>query len=267
MTETHASESPKTLRFSAFFNPIGKSTKIEFTRGWTLLFFCQVFIILGPWFTALIIGTVGGDPTPIQKFGLYGSALVFGLTTFMSFVLHSRRLRDAGKTSLWAIFILLPLFIAIGLFTLSVRSSAQAYEKMYDERVAYVASPEEFEAQKAKEKQEKANEERDRAIAACEAARAKAADANKDVDRTLTCMESVEGAEKEQGGQGNRGKKSDPAYKSPTPPQVAYVLESNLPIIQYVIIPLSLFLAIWSLMWVARAPFVGIEALRQPKTA
>lgn len=263
MTEIIAGNRPSMNWAQTLFNPLGTSNKIEFTRAWTLLFFLQVGIVLGPAFTSSVIGLVGGDAGGLAKFGLYASPVVFILTTVCSYIIHTRRLRDARKSTLWAVLILLPLFLGLAAFVSSVSSAAQRYDVMYQERVEYVANPEAFEAKKAeeraakaKEQAEQAKERREKAIAECEAARS-AADSAEQPE--TTCAEQVEQnaeAQNRQRGRGNWGGTEPPAYRSPTPSQLSFVLEPNLAQIQNIIIPLSFFLAIWSLMWVARAPFI-----------
>ena len=92
-----------------FLNPAGESPKLHFTRAWTILFFAGVLAWPGFGLASFIAGAAGMDTSGLSAFHGYLIAVVLGVSSILSFVIHSRRLNHAGKTSLWAILILIPL--------------------------------------------------------------------------------------------------------------------------------------------------------------
>lgn len=123
------------------FNPLGRSNKVEFTRAWTLLFFLQLLVVVIPFGLAIVAGLAGGDGGPIGKFGLYASPVVFVVTTLLSFIIHARRLQDAGKWVVLSAIVLVPLLIGMAMFTSGLQKSADAYDKLYEKRTEYLADP------------------------------------------------------------------------------------------------------------------------------
>lgn len=123
------------------FNPLGRSNKVEFTRAWTLLFFLQLFVVVIPFGLAIVAGLAGGDGGPIGKFGLYASPVVFVVTTLLSFIIHARRLQDAGKWVVLSGIVLVPLIIGMMQFTSGLQSKAAAYDALYEKRTDYLADP------------------------------------------------------------------------------------------------------------------------------
>ena len=223
------------------FDPTGTSPQLHFTRAWTALFMAQLMIILVPFVIALIINMAGGNGQPVGAFGLYATPVVFIVTTLMSYVVHSRRLNDANKPQLLAVIPLIPLIIAIVIFMGTAQQEAASYDERFEMRQEYLADPDAFRA-KQREEQQKAREE----------AEQKAAEAQADGE------EGAEAPQQQQAGQG-RGGPGGPGgmtrnLDEPMPPKAQAVLKGALPMIQFVIIPLSGLIAIWSLVWVARAP-------------
>jgi len=175
MTDTTVIEKPRMRWLDTLFNPSGTSTKIEFTRAWTLLFFLQLAVVVLPWFAAFVMGLAGGDGQAIGRFGLYMSPIIFVTTTVLSYVIHTRRLRDAGKSTLFALLILVPLLLGLARFGTSVMHKAGEYATLYEDRQEYLDDPIAFREKKAEERQKKIEEaEAERKKAEEEAAKAKA---------------------------------------------------------------------------------------------
>ena len=61
----------------------------------------------------LILNLAGGNGGPLQALigGLLGVTIIF--TEIFSFVLHNRRMRDAGKSGFWAVLVLVPAMLAL----------------------------------------------------------------------------------------------------------------------------------------------------------
>ncbi|WP_084398203.1 DUF805 domain-containing protein [Henriciella aquimarina] len=224
------------------FNPTGESPKLHFTRAWTLLFFLQLLVIVIPFSVALVLDMAGGDGKPVGMIGVYATPVVFIVTTLMSYVIHTRRLNDAGKPALLALLPLLPLVLAMGAFMVAAGQQATQYDKRFEMRQEYLADPDAFRA-KQKEQQDKSRE----------AAEAKAAESGED-----GTSQAGGGAEGQQHAAGAVGPGGHPLnLDKPMDPKAQTVLKAALPTIQYVMIPLSALVAVWSLLWVARVPYFG----------
>lgn len=229
---TDERELPERMNWvQTLFDPTGESPRLHFTRAWTLLFTLQATIIVVPFTIALVLNLAGGDGSGVSTFGTYATPVVFIVTTLMSYVIHSRRLNDAGKTPLLAILPLVPLIIGCALFVTTAQSSSKSYDKQFEMRQDYLANPDAF---------------RERQRAEREAARAKAEGGG-------------EGAQQQQrrGAGGPRGGRGGMNLDQPMDPKTEVVLKAAAPMIQMAVIPLSGLLAIWSLMWVARVPYFG----------
>jgi uncharacterized membrane protein YhaH (DUF805 family) len=214
------------------FNPTGESPRLHFTRAWTALFVAQLLVVILPVTTALVLDLAGGDGSSVKVLGLYASPIVFIVTTLMSYVIHSRRLNDAGKPQLLAVIPLIPLLIGFALFFVSVGSTATQYDKQFEMRQEYRANPDAF--------QEKQREQRAEAQRQAEA----------------SGEESGNQQDRQRRGRGGPGGPGQ-GFDQPLPSKSYYVIKRAAPNIQNVIIPLSALIAIWSLMWVARVPFFG----------
>lgn len=224
------------------FDPTGKSPRLHFTRAWTMLFILQLVIILGPWFTAVVIGMAGGDGSGVSTFGKYATPIVFVVTTLMSYVIHTRRLNDAGKTPLLALIPLIPLIIAVGAFMMTATGEVQKYDKRFETRQEYLTDPDAYRERQAEQRRIAQQEaEKQAAEAAANGEEAK--------------PQQPQGGQ--QRGPGGPGGPGGMGVEQPLPPKAPTVLKASLPMIQNIIIPLSALIAIWSLMWVARVPFFG----------
>ena len=226
---TDARELPGHMNwFETLFDPTGEAPRLHFTRAWTLLFSLQSLIIIVPFTIALVLNLAGGDGEGVSLFGTYATPIVFVVTTLLSYVIHSRRLNDAGKSPLWAILPLLPLLLGAAFFATTAMSKAAEYDKKFEMRQDYLTDPEAF--------RERQREEREKAEAAA-------------------AEKGGEQAQQRRGGP--PGAHGGMNLDQPLPPKTGYVLKAAAPMIQYVMIPLSALIAIWSLMWVARVPFFG----------
>lgn len=237
--------------FSTLFNPAGKSPTLHFTRAWTLLFMLQLFCVFGLSFIIGVVSLTGADTGGFSLFQLYLTAVVFVVTTVISFVIHCRRLNDAGKINIRAFVILIPLLIATAAFVSQVQGKAAEYQELYAERSEYLADPEGWETQKL-EARRKAQEER----VAEEAARA-------------ASENDEEGAQGDRGGQnrggqrGRGGQSDGPSADKELPSQEEFILRPNVGVFQQYIMPISAFIMIWSLLWVARVPYFGGKGQEQ----
>lgn len=269
-------------------NPTGKSPKVHFTRVWTLCFMLQLLIIVLPVFVGIVIGLAGGDASGLQAFGAFATPVVFIVTTVMSFVAHSRRLNDAGKTSLWAILVLIPLVVALFLFSGAVGQKSAAYDGLYKQRTEFLEDPQAWRDERLA--QRKAAQERGEAFKAFNAeakplffdaylGRADAMRSDTSAWRTDSLeafaslkdtalelappkpeAEDAEGGDAEaaaqpaERGQQRGGWNNGPRADQPLPSKVDFILKPNLMTIQLVMIGLSFFVMWWSLLWVARLP-------------
>lgn len=235
-----------------FINPAGESPKLHFTRAWTILFFAGVLAWPGFGLASFIAGAAGMDTSGLSAFHGYLIAVVLGVSSVLSFVIHSRRLNHAGKSSLWAIIILIPLALGALLFLGGVSSKAAQYQDLYEQRAEYLEDPAAWrearldERRKAQAEAEQARLEREAAAASGEA-------------------QSEDGAQNS--GQ-NRGQRGGPRGgnqnglnpSNPLPTKGAFIVRPNLSFFTLPIFLLSIPIMIWSLVWVARKPRRGYVA-------
>ncbi len=220
----------------AMFNPAGTSPQLHFTRVWTICFFLQLLFVVVPVFMGMVMGLAGGDASAVTTFGFYASPIIFIVTTLISYVNHARRLNDARKPSILAILVLLPLIAGLAISFMGIVAKSAEYDALYAERGVYLEDPDAWRENRLEERRIAQAE----AIVAREAAEAEGED-------------GAEGQRQRGGGRGGPAN-SGPRADQPLPPQVEFILKPNIPIIQLILIIFNTFLAIWSLMWVARVP-------------
>lgn len=221
-----------------FLNPVGESPKLHFTRAWTALFFAGFITWAGLGFVIFMLGAAGSDTAGLSAFHTYLIAIVIGVSTLLSYVIHARRLNHAGKTSLWAIIVLVPLVIGAVLFMGGVAGKAAEYQKHAEARAEYLQDPVAWRENRLAERRT-AQAKREAERAAQEAA--------------------GEGGEGGQGaGQRGRGGpgQGQGGYnpENPLPTQEAFIIRPNLQSFYGPIVLLNIFIMIWSLTWVARVP-------------
>lgn len=216
--------------FSTLFNVMGESSKLHFTRAWTLLFMLQFLFVFGGGLILFILTLTGVETAGLSVGNRYAAALVFMVTTLMSFVIHTRRLAHARRSPLWAVLILLPLLLA-GFVTLgNIQKSAAQYDTMYQKRTEFLADPGAY---------------REAALSERRAAqRARAAQTEENAGR-----------------QARRGRRDGGDWRgrqpynaeNALPSQEAFILRPHIGQFLNLIMVLSAFLVPWSLIIVARA--------------
>lgn len=231
-----------------FLNPAGESPKLHFTRAWTILFFAGILAWPGFGLASFIAGAAGMDTSGLSAFHGYLIAVVVGVSSILSFVIHSRRLNHAGKTSLWAIIVLLPLVLGSLAFMGGVSGKAAQYQDLYEKRAVYLEDPAAWREQRLQERRD--------AQAAAQKAREEA--------------EAARAAGEEPSGEGaqNRGQRrgppggfgGGPSPENPLPDKEAFIVRPNLMSFYGLIVLLSIPIMIWSLTWVARTPNYGKTA-------
>ena len=242
-TPEHEGQSKTMNWLDTFLNPAGESPKLHFTRAWTVLFFAGVLAWPGFGLVNFVVGAAGMDTSGLSAFHGYMIAFVIGLSSVFSFVIHSRRLNHAGKTSIWAILILVPFALGTLAFLGGVNAKAAEYQELYDARAEYLEDPAAWREQRL--------EERRKAQAEAEKARLEAEQSGE------------EGDARPQGqrGQGQRdgppGRDGGPSAENPLPTKEEFIIRPNLMSFYGAIALLSLPIMIWSLTWVARVPNFG----------
>ena len=221
-------------------NPLGQTSRIHFTRAWTLLFFSRVLIIALPMFFGWVVSAAGGDASGISEFSRIAVPVVLVVTVFMSFNIHIKRLYDAGKPTLLAILVFLPFVIAGTAFTFVAVSTSAGYEVAEAKRIFALEHPEEAKA--ARE-----------AAAAKAAEEAKAAEgedgaATPDSPNASTNRRGSRGGRRGGPPPGGGGAGAEAASKS------EIVLNAAQPVGQGLLMFLDFPLMLWTLLWVARKP-------------
>jgi uncharacterized membrane protein YhaH (DUF805 family) len=225
-----------------FLNPAGESPKLHFTRAWTMLFFAGLLAWPGFWLIRFLVGTAGMDTAGMSAFHGYLIAVVLGVSSILSFVIHSRRLNHAGKTSLWAVIILLPLALGSLAFLGGISAKAAEYQQLYDQRAEYLEDPAAWRETRLEERR-KAQAEAEQARLEREAAEASGEAPSGDGAQNRAQRRGPPG--------GDRGG-FNPA--NPLPPKEAFIVRPVLLTFFAPIFLLSIPIMIWSLTWVARKP-------------
>lgn len=231
------------------FNPSGHTSRLHFTRAWTLLFMTQVFAWFG--FGVLIttmIGATGADMEWLNAFELYFVAAVFVITTFLSYIIHTRRMNHAGRSPLWAALVLIPLLVALAQFTGTVVQKSGEYQELYDARAEFLEDP-------AAWRNKKLDEQRTAQVEAAESRRERAEE--NDVPEMCKREGGASGSGRP-GGRGDWGNQG-PDVESPMPNKEAFILRPAASGIVQPIMFMSLPIMIWTLLWVARAPLQGAQ--------
>lgn len=147
--------------WQTLFNPFGKTYKLHFTRAWTFMFMGRLMLYVFPSFVAFLAGVAGvgtdGMNTPVSLVLFSVPALlvpfaVFTLVTdYTSFVVHVRRLTEAGRSAFMAVIVLVPLLLGLIAYALGTQAGAAQYRQMH--------SPVNTEAVQAKTEKEAEGEE------------------------------------------------------------------------------------------------------------
>ncbi|MEM1087868.1 MAG: DUF805 domain-containing protein [Pseudomonadota bacterium] len=235
------------------FNPSGTTSKLDFTRAWTLLFFIQLSVVVIIPFVAGLIGLVGGEAGGLARLAIYASPIVFTVTTFSSYIIHTRRLRDASKPTWLAVLILVPLFIGLANFFGGISQQAATYNALYQDRELYLND---FAAYEEKQAEKAAEAEAEALLKAVEEQRQKTEREQRLAELPPCPPDPDAEDESDVAGQNERQNSGDrgPSAEDPLPDQISFILIPNLAQIQSAVIPMSALLAIWSLVFVARAP-------------
>lgn len=210
---------------ATLLNPIGKTPSLAFTRAWTLLFLMRFFMIFGVGFILTILGISGINTENLSVNVIYLTGFVFLLTSMLSVVIHIRRLNDAGRSSLWAMIILIPLLLGSAVALAGITRAAGEYAKNYELRAAYLADPEAWQEQR-KDRPEQPADEGDTASSSSEWS----------------------------GGRGSRSAQAPYRADNVLPGQEASVLRPNIRTFYTMMMLFSAFVVPWSLLWVARLP-------------
>lgn len=108
-------------------NPLGETSRLHFTRAWTMLFFIRLIYAIGIAVLVGIFAAAGAD----NPRGLVPPAGTFHIivmvTALMSLVAHIRHLTNAKRSPLWAILVILPVLFGFGGFILGMGGAAHQY--------------------------------------------------------------------------------------------------------------------------------------------
>lgn len=224
-----------------FFNPLGESPKLHFTRAWTVLFFTGLLSWVGLGFAIFVVGVAGLDTAGLSVFHAYLIAVVLGVSCILSFIIHARRLNHAKKSSVRAVILLVPLALGAVAFMGSMSSKSAEYDKLYEARAEYLADPAAWRENRLEERRE---------------AQAKAEQERLEREAAEARGEEVEEQSGNRGGQrgGPPGGGNGPSPENPLPSKEAFILQPSLGAFYTPIALLNALIMIWSLTWVARVP-------------
>ncbi|MEM8617122.1 MAG: DUF805 domain-containing protein [Pseudomonadota bacterium] len=113
----------------SYTNPLGETSRLHFTRGWTGLFFLRLIWYVGFALLAAVFGAAGvEDPSALVPPGWVFLVLIV-LTALASIVLHIRRLGDAKRSPLWAVLVAIPALAMLAGLMLGSMSSLREYSQ------------------------------------------------------------------------------------------------------------------------------------------
>lgn len=131
------------------FNPLGTTSKLHFSRAWTAMFLGRVLLYIVPSVIAGLAGMAGvqtaglNAPVNLLLFTVPAVLLPFAvftlLTEYTSFVVHVRRLTEAGRSAFWAIIVVIPLILGMICYALGTQAGAAQYRAMNAPKVETTA--------------------------------------------------------------------------------------------------------------------------------
>lgn len=224
------------------FNPFGKTSKLHFSRAWTLMFMGRILLYIVPSFAVGIATMAGANmeaankpvnlllitvPALLVPFAVYTIA-----TEFTSFVAHTRRLSEARRPAWLAIIVLVPMMLGLLAYNAGTVGGAAAYKQMN--------AP----APTAKTEEKKEGEDSE-------------SDETKSEDEKSEDAKAEEPKKQQQGRpQQRRGPPGPPQSER----QMAVAAGTGLGLMVWA--PLSLIAMLWTLLYVARLPNGGAGRFR-----
>jgi len=210
--------------FATFFNPMGTSPKLHFTRAWTALFMMQFLSVFAIGLILFVVSLAGADTAGLSVAAGYFTACVFLVTSILSVIVHCRRLNHAGRLSVLAVVVLLPLAISSVVTVRDVAASAVEYDALYQQRAEFLDNPRAF---------------RDAALQR---------------QRVENAQRNREGNADDRARGGGPDRRASDSYnpENPLPSQEAFILRPHVQQFWAIILGLSALLVPWSLMWVGR---------------
>lgn len=107
-------------------NPFGETSKLHFSRAWTVMFIGRLLLYIVPSVGAAILGIAGmntgflNTPADLLLFTVPALLLPFAvfalITEFTSFVAHTRRLADAQRPAWLAVIVLVPMILGLAAY-------------------------------------------------------------------------------------------------------------------------------------------------------
>lgn len=126
---------------NTLLNPFGKTYKLHFTRAWTFMFMGRLLLYIVPSFIAMIAGIAGVNtegmnaPVSLLLFSVPAVLLPFAVftlvTEYTSFVVHMRRLTEAGRSAFMAVIVLVPLLLGLIAYALGTQGGAAQYRQLH----------------------------------------------------------------------------------------------------------------------------------------
>ena len=108
-------------------NPFGETSRLHFTRAWTMLFFIRFIYAVG---AAVLVGifTAAGADDPSGMMPPAGTFhIIVIVTALMSLVAHTRRLTNARRSPFWAILVIVPVLCGFGGFMMGMAGAGHQY--------------------------------------------------------------------------------------------------------------------------------------------
>lgn len=121
-------------------NPFGETSKVHFTRAWTLFFMGRLLLYIVPSFAVAILTTAGvkmeAANAPVNLLLITVPALLVPfaiytiITEFTSFNAHTRRLKEARRPTWLAVIVLVPMILGLLAYTAGTGMGAAQHRMM-----------------------------------------------------------------------------------------------------------------------------------------
>lgn len=146
-------DDPRAMNWAAtLFNPFGETTKLHFSRAWTLMFMGRLLLYIVPAFVIAVLGIAGmkteafNRPVDLFLLAVPASLVPFAVFTFVteftSFIAHLRRFAEARRPTLLAAIVLLPLMLGLAGYAGGVTMGKAQFQAMQQKAAAAKAAAE-----------------------------------------------------------------------------------------------------------------------------
>ncbi len=117
----------------SLLDPLGETSRLHFTRAWTLLFFARLLVFVGPVIAVALLAAAGAKEPASYGPPVWFFPLFLVVTALMSTVLHIRRLSNAKRSPLWAVLVMVPVLVGFAGFIAGGMQGTAQYREALDQ--------------------------------------------------------------------------------------------------------------------------------------